>query len=301
MIRKNFGQLVAALRSERFDPVIGKSWTQQMLAERTGLTSRIIGEIERGERVKLDADILLALAQAFGLTTLERREFFAAVTEIEDIDASLHRSDPNEILQELIDTFQSVQLPAFIHDPFFDMIAINSLFKTFHSVPQDAKNYLSFFFNSNKTTKRLSQQTWHSYAMRNLLQFRYMTLRYRYTDYYQWLFRDLCTSPYFREIWAQCLYIEDDHHSQVKTYDYLHQEFGPISYAVTSTSTLTPYGLLYLSVVIPKGQHSWKTVVQLVETCPLYIQRINAWPNPTIYHPTDADSTFCKEFETFLK
>jgi len=289
MNRKNFGQLIAALRTERFDPVLGKSWTQQMLAERTGLTTRIIGDIERGERVKLDAEVLLALAQAFGLTTLERREFFAAVTEIEEHHTSSTTLAPDEILGGLLETFQMLKLPAFIHDSFFDIIALNTLFRRFHSVPQDSKNYLAFFFESYKTQKRLSQQAWGPYAMHKVLQFRFMTIRYRYTAYYQSLFKALHHNANFREIWAQCLYIEDDHYSQVQMYDYLHPEFGRINYVVTSTSTLTPYGQLFLSVVIPRSDETWQTVMDLAKEQPNYSQRLNMWPNHAFYNGEAAE------------
>jgi len=59
MNRTDFGKLIAALRKEHFDPMAGKTWTQQMLAERSGLLPRAIGKIERGQKAALDADTLL--------------------------------------------------------------------------------------------------------------------------------------------------------------------------------------------------------------------------------------------------
>lgn len=290
MNRKNFGQLITALRNEQFDPILGRAWTQKMLAEQTGLTERIIGDIERGQRVNLDAATLLALAKAFRLSTLERREFFAAVTEIEDVDTSANKRPAQEILEELLETLATIHMPAFIHDPFFDLIAMNSLYRTFHQLPQSTfrngtaisleHNYLGLAFGEKAFLKRSLPQLWRQYVLRNILQFRYMTLRYRHTTYFQALFRALYKELVFREIWAQCLYLADDVYSQIKINDYYHNYHGRISYAMTLTSTLTPYGYLYLSVLVPRDQYTDDVFAYLRRENKLHIDKINPWPNP---------------------
>ena len=291
MNRKNFGQLITTLRNEQFDPILGRAWTQKILAEQTGLTERIIGEIERGQRVNLDASTLLALAKAFRLSTLERREFFAAVIEIEDIDASANKRPAPEILEELLETLYTISLPALIHDPFFDLVAINSLYRKFHQIPQNAlkrndytfsldHNYLSLFFGQNAPIKQSAPSVWRQYVLRNILQFRYMTLRYRHTAYFQSLFRALYSDLGFREIWAQCLYMADDTYSQIKINDYYHKQYGQVSYAMTLTSTLTPYGYLYLSVLIPRSENTERVIAMLRQEDNPQIEKISTWPNP---------------------
>ncbi|MBX3014974.1 MAG: helix-turn-helix transcriptional regulator [Caldilineaceae bacterium] len=296
MNRKHFGQLIAALRNEQFDPIVGRSWTQKTLAERTGLTERIVGEIERGQRVNLDAETLLALAKAFRLNTLERREFFAAVVEIEDKDVGVNKYAASEILQELLETLLSIRLPALIHDPFFDLVAMNSLYRKFHSLLTDVldkhesdtlptKNYLSLFFGNGTSFKQVAPQQWRQYVLRNLLQFRYTTLRYRHTGYYQTLFKTLYSDFSFRELWSQCLYIVDDTYSQVKTNNYYHHRHGQVNYAMTLTSTLTPYGYLYLSVLVPKNENTAQVIADLVNGHTLTIEKLSPWPNPAVYDP----------------
>ena len=90
MEHKAFGQIVTALRKEQIDFASGHSWSQHRLADETGLTLRIVGKIERGEQARLDREILEGLAQAFQLTSFERREFFAMASEV--ADASLVRA-----------------------------------------------------------------------------------------------------------------------------------------------------------------------------------------------------------------
>jgi len=135
MNRTDFGKLIAALRKEQFDPVAGKPWTQQMLAQRTGLLPRTIGEIERGQKAIMDADTLLRLAQAFRLTTLERREFFAAATSVAAADVARDTCDAERIFQELWETMQQLYLPAVLHDAYFDLLAVNTLYRGFHNLP----------------------------------------------------------------------------------------------------------------------------------------------------------------------
>ena len=84
MERKMFGKVVAALRKEQIDFDSGYSWSQEKLAKETGLTTRIVGKIERGSQVRLDRGTLQELARVFRLTSLERREFFAMASEITD-------------------------------------------------------------------------------------------------------------------------------------------------------------------------------------------------------------------------
>ena len=56
-----FGKVVAALRKEQIRLANGHNWSQRDLADETGLTTRIIGKIERGEQARLDGDILNSL------------------------------------------------------------------------------------------------------------------------------------------------------------------------------------------------------------------------------------------------
>lgn len=82
MEHATFGKVVAALRKEQISFHNGQNWSQQDLANEAGLTSRVVGRIERGEQARLDGEVLGSLAKAFNLTSLERREFFAMASEV---------------------------------------------------------------------------------------------------------------------------------------------------------------------------------------------------------------------------
>lgn len=84
MKHAEFGKVVAVLRKEQISFHSGQNWSQQDLASETGLSSRIVGRIERGEQARLDGEMLSSLARAFNFTSLERREFFAMASEVAD-------------------------------------------------------------------------------------------------------------------------------------------------------------------------------------------------------------------------
>lgn len=70
-----FGRIVKSLRAEHMDYANGGKWKQKQLAGATGLSEIIIGNIERGERTKLEGSEIVGLADALQLSTMERRNF----------------------------------------------------------------------------------------------------------------------------------------------------------------------------------------------------------------------------------
>src|SRR5688500_8714509 len=76
MKRKDYGEQVAALRQD-----VG--WTQSYLAESAEIDDAVISQIERGVKRYFDPSLLFKLANAFQLTTLERREFLLAASGLD--------------------------------------------------------------------------------------------------------------------------------------------------------------------------------------------------------------------------
>lgn len=76
MNRKEFGQLLATLRKDM-------GWTQFQLAELVEIDEAVISQVERGVKKHYEPELLFSLANAFQLTTLERREFFLAASGLE--------------------------------------------------------------------------------------------------------------------------------------------------------------------------------------------------------------------------
>lgn len=102
MKRKEFGQIVAELRKGQFDLSSGKVWSQQTLADKIGVSDRLIAALEQGVKSHLDPELLGKLAKVFHLTTLERREFFALAAGVANDDLMLQAAPPTAILATLL-------------------------------------------------------------------------------------------------------------------------------------------------------------------------------------------------------
>src|SRR5260221_251507 len=76
MNRKEFGQLLATLRQDL-------DWTQFQLAEYSNIDEAVISQIERGVKKYFESELLISLANALQLTTLERRVFILATSGLD--------------------------------------------------------------------------------------------------------------------------------------------------------------------------------------------------------------------------
>jgi transcriptional regulator with XRE-family HTH domain len=121
---------VADLRKEKFDPVSGHPWSQQSLADASGISPRIIATIEQGTKANIETDTLLRLANALRLNTSEKRMFFllASASDIQDTSAV----PLTETLQGLLSLIKELRLPALLYDDYLDILAVNSLSVAFN-------------------------------------------------------------------------------------------------------------------------------------------------------------------------
>ncbi|MDE0630971.1 MAG: helix-turn-helix domain-containing protein [Caldilineaceae bacterium] len=264
MKHRTFGQVVAALRREQFDFTSGHSWTQRQLAKEAGLTVRIVGKIERGEQARLDAEILQGLAQAFQLTSFERREFFAMASEVADaalVRAALGSEDVFTQVWALLDTLCA---PAFLMDPFADIIGVNRALLAFHDLSlaqlQAARataagaNNIVLLLAPGGRLRQVLGRGWRPIALANMQQWRAMTLRYRHTARFRQLFTALSAYPDFYGLWADSHEDGYDDYSQLRSYAYTHGAHGPVAYTVFTNTSLSAYGDLYLATFVPQDR-----------------------------------------------
>jgi hypothetical protein len=85
----------------------------------------VISSIERGRR-NLDPETVVALADALELTTSERREFFLASSGVGNEVNTRPENDPEIVLSQLMNKIGEVNLPAFVGDCYYDMVAVNA-------------------------------------------------------------------------------------------------------------------------------------------------------------------------------
>ncbi len=281
-----FGLLVKALRRNCKDEN-GKPMTRESLSEAIHLTPNQLGRLERGDRKYLDTQTLQLLAKALNLTNLEQREFFIAAIGQKDKHLFNHEK-PEKQLNNLIHLMEKLQVPAFAMDPYGDIVAVNTtclnlflltpeLIDYYRSFPI-AFNNMYYMYSSDLGYKDLVGPIWKEAVAIEILLFRRSTLRYRHTDYFNYVFQELNKFEQFDIDWYTS-------HRKTKNYDltyeffeYDHPRYGPLSYIASETIVHTQKGELYLIIYNPADQVSSEVFRKLKSSDRNHTIKLACWP-----------------------
>jgi transcriptional regulator with XRE-family HTH domain len=265
MDRKEFGKLVAALRGDR-------GWTQFQLGQYAKLDAPAVSQIERGVKKILDPGSLVRLADVFQLTTLERKAFFLAATGIEARQmvraaSAVPVSDgtqEQQVLNRMVRLVESLRAPAFLLDVWSDVLAINYTAFAFFQIPLEmmanaalipgGMNVVRLIFGKDFAARTHFLNNWDYIATSTMRFFRESSLCYRATPYFQYLmraFRDPEEYPLFDRYWRMISALEQDREGNFDHFSYDHDTFGHLSYAVATTTSVTPQGELLMNQYTP--------------------------------------------------
>lgn len=293
MEHRTFGQVVASLRKEHINFSNGQKWTQHDLAVESGLSKRIIGRIERGSQARLDGFVLSCLADAFDLTSVERREFFSMASEVTESQIVRRDLCDEDVFVQVWEMLNDLYAPAFLSDPFLDILGANRALLKLHDVDvrylQDVKtkfgavNNLALLLDRDTPLRQVLGQGWWSIALANLQKWRVTTLRYRHTTRFKKLFEMLSTIPDFRMLWVAGNDSERaiDDCSQLRSCIYTHELHGPVAYTVFTNTSLSTYGELHLSTFIPQNSLTADLFRDLSEDA-MPAMPLEHWPNPSL-------------------
>ena len=128
MNRKEFGKLIAALREEHLEfSTRGMGvWTQAKLAKEANLAEKTIAQLEQGKKMNLDPQTLMQLARALKLTAGEQLELYTAAAEVDSEPHKAIRDRAEDTLRTLLRLLGDVRVPAYLHDPYANVIAGNT-------------------------------------------------------------------------------------------------------------------------------------------------------------------------------
>lgn len=285
----NFGLLVKELRKNCYD-CYGNKWTRESLSREIHLTPDQLGRLERGNRKYLDAQTLHLLAKAFNLTDLERKEFFYASTGLDDYEL-YNNQEPDEQLVNLIYTIQNLQFPAYIIDVYADIIAANkALLNLYQTTPEVIEslsqhpvglNLVGFAYSSD-LFKELLGSRWRKSAVMLLLEFRRSTLRYRHTEYFKFIFKNLLTEKNFDIDWYSSHRHEEHFDLTYEHIEYEHPLFGYLSYVATETIINTKAGALFLVNYNPADSDTLSIFNKLISNHGHKIHNLGSWPEKVI-------------------
>ena len=292
MNRKQFGELVAALRQDF-------GWTQFQLAEYAELDDAVISQIERGVKKHFEPEHLFQLVNAFQLTTLERREFLLAASGLDQKQIVRQPSaatatdvfNVRRALDKMIELTEQVRLPAFLVDVYGDVIAANNMILSFFKVPVQyleqvdkipgGYNTARFNFSKDLVARSHVIDNWDQYALSSMRSFLENSLRYRAQPYFKYLmkiFRNRNEYPLFERYWKMVSSNEQDKEASTDHFSYRHDEFGQIKYISSPTVSITSFGELFLIPYLPLDQSTSQVFEQLAQQAGQGITRFAPWP-----------------------
>jgi transcriptional regulator with XRE-family HTH domain len=292
MNRKEFGELVAALRQDL-------GWTQFQLAEYSNVDYAVISQIERGVKKYFEPQLLFQLANSFQLTTLERQEFVIAASGLDEKEIVRQPSanvatdvfDANKILDRMIALTAAIRVPAFLGDVYSDVVAANKIMLAFYNVPASmletaasipgGYSTVRLNFGRDLVGRRHVTDNWESYALNSMRAFRENSLRYRAKPYFKYLmkaFRNPTEYPFFDRYWKLVSSTEQDKDVRVDYFSYHHNDFGLLKYIASMTITITSFGNLFLIQNLPLDEHTDDVFTQLKQQAGAGVVRFAPWP-----------------------
>ena len=296
MNRKEFGELVAALRQDM-------GWTQFQLAEYSDVDHAVISQIERGVKKFFEPELLFCLANTFQLTTLERREFILAASGLDQKQCVRQPAagmatdvfNVRRILDRMVSLTEEVRVPAFLCDAYSDVVATNNMMLAFYKVTPsliaDAANIPAGYnttrlnFGRDSLARVLVNDSWDNYALKSMRAFRENSLQYRAKPYFKYLmkaFRNPVEYPYFDRFWKLVSSTEQDKAVNVDRFSYEHLEFGPLNYTACSTVAVTSYGNLFLIQNLPLDKCTEDAFNQLKVQAGFGVTRFASWPEKSV-------------------
>ncbi len=137
MPAEDFGHFVAELRRQRTffnEANILKTWTQDYLGQRAGLSKKQISDIEVGKFANWASffDKVNRLAKAFGLNEDEKAVFYAKA-------GFVYETMPQQVDKDRLRSFlEGIPYPTIVRNPIWDFIAFNGLHITTWNFTVDA-------------------------------------------------------------------------------------------------------------------------------------------------------------------
>jgi len=288
----DFGQLVKTLRMNSVDEN-GNRWTRESLSKAIHLTTNQLGRLERGDRKYLDNQTLQLLADSLQLTTLEKKEFLTAAIGINDKNLFDDERSADR-LDKMVEMMEELQIPAYIVDVYGDLIAANSTIMNLYQITPEiidfaqhqpvGLNVINFVYSQELGYREIVGKEWRDSADKVLLFFRRTTLRYRYTDYFNYILRELLKEKQFFIDWHSSQRFKNNTDTTYERFDFKHPGHGPLKYYATETVVHTSDGELYMLIYNPADSATVQTFSRIKNNHGNRVVKLSSWPQkPAAY------------------
>ncbi len=297
MGNQEFGKLLAALRKQNLNEY-GKTWNREELGKYIHISPHQLGRLERGTRKHLDTETLQLLADAFNLTTLERKElFFAAVGVSEDEIVNPDDSQTKLELKKLLSTLKMLQTPAFLVDDYADIVASNRMTMRLYQANEEymeksgdgyaAFNLLKFVYDDASGYKKAVGAAWEDMAKRNINYFRRVSLRQRHKLYFKKILNELRRIEKFDVHWYEVIRAPTCIDSVYDIFKWNHPFYGQIHLVFTEATLPTCYGNLYLFTYCPMDITTAKVFLEIAREAGGQAFQFAPWPIKPLNEPEE--------------
>jgi len=292
MNRKAFGQLIASLRQEL-------GWTQFQLAEYADLDENTLSNIERGVKKHLEPELLLALANALNLTSLERREFFLASCGLDPDEIfrqpdGLNATKPFDaqaFINQQIEALSQIYAPCYIANPYGDLIAINRICAELVQIDlseaqvmaahkKGKLNSLHLIYGMISIQESFGDQL-NEFILGLLQNIRAVSLRYRTTPYFTALMTEFLSPkkyPLFERYWRKSTTFGIDKIKTSDSFTLEHKKYGRMCFITSPTSVLTPHGELFVNSYTATDQKTARDFIEIANLVGTEMVQIATWP-----------------------
>jgi transcriptional regulator with XRE-family HTH domain len=288
--RENFGKLIVTLRQERLDFDTGGPWTRKKLSEVTGISYDILSNLETGKKTNLQQDDLVALANAFQLSTGERRGFINAANGVDTKLLVTEHSTPEFILEHCREVLETIHSPAILIDSFYDLIGVNMaaiyLFNLQDSDYLDWKNrpcphnIISVVLDPTlQKPGSIFGRDYREFLIRNVMNFRIRSLPHRHKPYFKNLLARLHKDyPVFPSLWVETQNVDGDIFLGLP-YTVITKNWGPLKVMGATMAFPTEFGNLEVIIENPADEHTRNALPDLVRTAGQGFIKLYDWPD----------------------
>jgi transcriptional regulator with XRE-family HTH domain len=211
-----------------------QGWTQQELANKSGLKIRTIQDLETAQKAKLDHEIIAKLSEAFELNGSAKEAFFGAAG-LSIVAPTQQEIEWKRVIYEF---HKKMNFPAFVSNELTEVISVNSYIVALLGMnleiisdilhTSDSFNAIQFFLDPVFNTKKLYGREWKAYTTTNAVFLRTMSRPYIHTVRYQKLMSELQAFDEFEEIWEATEHFivpEPPYHATI-----YHPKYGKVSF-----------------------------------------------------------------------
>ncbi len=272
--------MLKTLRRQKYDPIIGKVWSQDRLANEANLSVKIIGDIERGRRVNLDRNTLTDLANALNLNTLERFYFHRIATGAHLQSPPALNDSTSGFLAQKTGLIAKIQLPAYIHDNMLNIIAANSIWLNYYSLTTSSwdnkilpDNLIRMLVDPHTSIYQQHGAKWLSIARKIVYRFRAYSMADMTTDDYNQTLSQLMAFDGFRTLWIESLHKSQQHWKESPMYDYDYLGQGTIRLISVNEHLVSEHGDFYLTTITPGNRLAVRVFDKLSRNSPADVYR----------------------------